>query len=219
MELCIGIISYLPDDLEVREVRIKRLESLLNSCDIHFKLPIIIVAQNWNEYSLPKIFNSKIIIYKYKNKLGITRARSELRNLFLESEFSHIIMLDDDMELSKNQKDFDYYLDTIRSKPEIDYFYIENYLNNFCTLTKRGFFKVDYDLNVNPENGTGFEDWIFSVKCNKVLPNYKMASNLPLKPRKEFLNDKYTTWDPKSEKLSISNNLISKEIIKKIRNS
>ena len=90
---------------------------------------------------------------------------------------------------------------------------LEEYINDQIDETLE-----DYDLDVNPENGTGFEDWIFSVKCKKLLPNYKMESNLPLKPRKEFLNDKYTTWDPKSEKLSISNNLISKEIIKKIRN-
>ena len=46
MNICIGIISYLPDDQEIRKHRAEQLNKLLGQCDTMFKLPIIIIAQN-----------------------------------------------------------------------------------------------------------------------------------------------------------------------------
>ncbi|MBQ6628015.1 MAG: hypothetical protein IJH65_04285 [Methanobrevibacter sp.] len=46
MNICVGIISYLPDDPEVRQKRLNKLNTLVTKCDELFKLPIIIIAQN-----------------------------------------------------------------------------------------------------------------------------------------------------------------------------
>ena len=84
---CIGIISYFPNDL--REKRRERLRALLVQLNNYFKMPIIIIAQNWIQDDL-KIFegltNQKIYVYTYP-KLGITNARIILRDKFLESDF------------------------------------------------------------------------------------------------------------------------------------
>jgi hypothetical protein len=68
-----------------------------------------------------------------------------------------MIMLDDDMELSDNQVDYDLYLRAIESNKK-EYYYVRNYLNNFSCISKYGIQKVDYDLSIDPEQGTGFED-------------------------------------------------------------
>ena len=77
------MISYLPDNPELREIRITRLKSLITQCDNWFQLPIIIVAQNWKEDVNLGIKNSKIFLYSYTNKLGITKARESLREKFI----------------------------------------------------------------------------------------------------------------------------------------
>lgn len=54
----------------------------------------MIIAQNWGNYTTP-IINNPLIIH-YAEKLGISRARKELRKKFLESDFQFLITLDDD---------------------------------------------------------------------------------------------------------------------------
>ena len=46
MKCCIGIISYLPDNLEIRKVRVEKLSNLLTKCNLLFNLPILIISQN-----------------------------------------------------------------------------------------------------------------------------------------------------------------------------
>lgn len=87
MNAVIGIISYFPDDL--REERRNRFRKLLVQLNTYFKLPIIVIAQNWNEEDF-KIFegltNQKIQVYTFQ-KLGITMARGVLRKLFLSLDY------------------------------------------------------------------------------------------------------------------------------------
>lgn len=46
MKICIGIISYLPNNQESREVRKNKINNLIDKCNEIFNLPILIVAQN-----------------------------------------------------------------------------------------------------------------------------------------------------------------------------
>ena len=46
MKICIGIISYLPDDPKIRAARKEKLKNLIIKCNEIFNLPIIMVAQN-----------------------------------------------------------------------------------------------------------------------------------------------------------------------------
>ena len=94
MKACIGIISYFPDDL--KEIRESALNNLLRDCFTYFPgVDIIIVAQNYKGY-IPQVNKNKIILYSYNNKLGITGARKKLREIFINSEYDYLIMLDDD---------------------------------------------------------------------------------------------------------------------------
>lgn len=43
---CVGIVSYLPDEPKLRQIRQKKLISLLDQVNKLFDLPVIIVAQN-----------------------------------------------------------------------------------------------------------------------------------------------------------------------------
>ena len=211
MKFCIGIISYLPDDTSVRNERWSRVVNLIEQLDKHFNLPILLIAQNYKGLNID---SENIIRYDY-NKLGITGARIKLREKFLELDYDYIIMLDDDMELSDNQADYDKYLsDIIRNRK--DYYCVQNFLNNFSAISKNGFKKVNYDANICAENGTGFEDWIFNVKCRKYLSSMKLDTKLPKYERKHFLNDKYSTWLG-DEALSKKNSDISSKIVKQIR--
>lgn len=213
VNICIGIISYLPDDNNVRNVRSQRLTNLLSQLIDHFNLPILIIAQNWKDF---KFDNNLIEIFTHE-KLGITRARKELREIFLKSSYDYMIMLDDDMELSDNQSDYDNYLNTITAYKK-EYYYVKNFLNNFSVISKEGFKKVDYDINVDPEKGTGYEDWIFNEKCKKTLNNMNIKTSLPKFERSHFLGDKYSTWNLNDSDLVKSNEEKSRLILRSIKN-
>ena len=198
MKIIIGIISWLPDDQEIRKVRLDRLKKLIIRCRQNFELPIMIIAQNYNgdefkEYPWLNIF--------YYDKLGITGARRELRKKFLESAYDYVICLDDDFELNPNKAGADQYLKNIHMRPNF-FFEYENYLMNLCAISRWIFEKVDYDENISAENGTGFEDWIFVSVIRKKYPNhYLKLSNLrlPAKSRRELVGDKYSTWQTGDE--------------------
>ena len=157
MNICIGIISYLPNDEKIRAERIRRVTRLIKQCDEFFGLPIILIAQNYRDSFQYIPSNSKLIIYNFKSRLGITGARNYLRNIFLESSFDRIILLDDDLELS-GKAGADEYLLKIKNK---EIYCIPGWLTLYSCISKEGFSKVGYDININPENNTGFEDWLF----------------------------------------------------------
>lgn len=210
--ICIGIISYLPDSEELRKERQRRVINLINQIDRHFNLPILLVAQNYKCFNID---SKNIIRYDY-DKLGITGARIKLREKFLELDYDYIIMFDDDMELSDNQSDYDNYLDTV-IKNRKEYYYVKNFQNNFSCISKGGFKKVEYDLEIDPEKGTGFEDYIFSEKCKACLDSMRIVTSLPKYERSHFLHDPYSTWEDPTGSLSAVNENVSKKIVEKIR--
>lgn len=195
MDICIGIISYLPDEENIRKVRIARLNDLIYSCNKTFNLPIIIIAQNWKKEDKINITqNCKIV---FKDKLGITLARETLRKYFIEkTQYSHMICFDDDFEITKNDKPARLYIQFIKSNPDklIEY---ENYLMNLCCLPRTVAEKFTFNTDISPENGTGFEDWIYVASIQRNYPElYKKVKslNLPLKSRKNLVEDIYSTW-------------------------
>lgn len=215
MNICIGIISYLPDEQNLRDKRLNRLINLLKQCDEFFKLPILLVAQNFkNDFNFMPI-NSKLYIYNYKNKLGITGARINLRKYFLMSSFDNIILLDDDMKLT-NEDNAIKYLREIDGK--YDFYYIKSWLLNFSCISKNGMKKIIFEPEIEPEKGLGFEDWVFYEKCLKILNKKAIVSYLPVGKRRDYLNDKYSTWITPELANSNKNASNSLTIIKKVRN-
>lgn len=213
--ICIGIISYLPDDKEVRDVRYERVVNLFKEIDEKLNLPVILIAQNWKTEDLANLHNKKVIFHSYEQKLGITNARNELRNKFLESEFSHIIMIDDDLKLGTKEECKKYLAEI--EQYNCEFYCVDKFLINYSCLSRQGFTKVGYDFSYNAEKGTGFEDWIFEQKCKKLLTYHIMQAKINCGVRQDYLNDKYSTWTPLDESLKNSNEINSRIAIAKIK--
>ena len=214
MQICIGIISYLPDKEEVRQVRIARLESLLAQCQQFYKLPILIVAQNWREGEISLTEQCHPFYY---DKLGITGARKKLRQLFLQSTYDYIIMVDDDIELFNSADSAKYYLSSIQNNPNCIFEY-KNYLLNMFGISRELFEKYEFD-DIDPERGEGFEDWIFVEKVKKD-PSYRkiLTLNLIAKERKELVEDPYSTWiTPETDKKALT--ALSEKLIGKVHHA
>lgn len=165
MKICIGIISYLPDDPNERNIRINRLNTLLMKCDSIFKKDIVIVAQNWSNITLPKLKYSNIIIYSYNKKLGITGARKKLREKFLESKYDYLVMLDDDADLRGTELDGLLYLQQIESHPKM-YGVFKDLLLKLFAISKEVYSLIDFP-DLEPERGEIFEDMWLIMYLNK----------------------------------------------------
>ena len=212
-KICIGIISYLPDDPVSREVRKSRALSLIRQCDNWFRIPIIVIAQNWSSDMLISTNNSNLIIYSYSNKLGITNARLTLVEKFKKSPYDRIIFMDDDMILN-SEFEVRKYLNSLGNK---SFYYVSGWLCNFCSISKDGLNVVNFDREVDAEKQTGFEDWLFFRTCLKKLSNEKIICNVGKGTRKDYLDDKYSTWNPNGINNKNRNTKITSDKILKIR--
>lgn len=117
-KFCIGIVSYFPDDEILRNERQGYCFDLINKCQEVFKdVPIIVIAQNWQGRKI-----EGATIYEY-DKLGIYKARNELKKIFLASEYDNLIMLDDDAILTGDEIDGRLYMKEVSNNPnKIGYF-------------------------------------------------------------------------------------------------
>lgn len=170
----IGIISWFPDENNDRSKRILRFERLLNQLKTLFLgTPIIVVAQNWKDY---EPFDNNLYIYKY-NKLGILPARNELRRIFLKSNYSHLIMFDDDAIIEQTKTGLaQEYIEQIRQHPRGFAFvkkesYVEGRDNpnpyrdsqlNLCAIS-RYIYEKEPIPTVYAQEGEAFEDRLFST--------------------------------------------------------
>ena len=185
----IGIISYLPDDLEIRNHRKNKLLNLIFKCNCLFKLPIIIIAQNYKDEDF--IHFKNCTLYTYKNKLGITGARKELRKVFLKSEYDYLIMLDDDCEIKGESGE--HYLSQIDENPGCFIEFNKTLLKLFA-ISKEVFSKVDYE-DINVEAGEGFEDRIFVNKLRKLyIDKRREFKDTFIEQHSISTEDEYSTW-------------------------
>ena len=168
-----GIISYFPNNdtkhhIEIRRKRSRRCSELL--CKLNELWPdidIMIIAQNWQDYDVPKIKN-RVIKYDY-DKLGILGARRELRKKFLESDYDYLIMLEDDGIISC--EDPSIYMSEIDNHPNG----IGVIRHTECPLMLLAISKYIYNQidmpDIDVEKGEGFEDDIFVARCFAQFPN------------------------------------------------
>lgn len=212
MKIVLGIISYLPDEPEIRKERLKRVLHLLEQCSRLWQLPIMLIAQNWPiEIELPE----SCYCYYY-DKLGITGARKALRQHFLNSDFDYLIMFDDDMELIEDRRWILQYLSQVEHNPGCA-LECRNYLLNGFGISRNLFAAYDFD-DIDPERGEGFEDWIFVEKL-KSTPYYrKFMGRLFAKERKELVEDPYSTWiTPETDKKTLT--ALSARLIGKVHHA
>lgn len=188
---CIGIVSYLPDNLEIRNHRKNKLLNLIFRCNYLFNLPIIIIAQNYSDSDNDIIEFKNVQAIKYDKPLGITGARKALRKVFLEKDYDYLIMLDDDISITGN--DGNNYLNQIDDNPGC---FIENNKTRLqlFAISKEIFSKEDFD-NINPESGEGFEDRIFVNRLRKKYPDFKRQfTNTGLEEHALATADPDSTW-------------------------
>lgn len=189
----IGIISYLPNAEATRLYRKNKLDILLSQCNKLFDLPIIIIAQNYSDedvlFFIKKYKN--LFIYQYKDKLGITGARKELRKKFIDSDYDYLIMLDDDITLLGDSGQE--YLKQIDDNPDC---FIENHRSRLqlFAISKTIFKEHDFD-DIEAERGEGFEDRIFFYTlCKKFPEAHKQFKNTGIDERALATKDPNSTW-------------------------
>lgn len=167
-----GIISYFPDNdseyhIKTRRERSRRFRELLFKLEEYWPdVDIMVIAQNWQEFELPKIRN-KIITFHY-DKLGILGARKELRKKFLETNYDYLIMLDDDGMITTTDPGL--YMREIDDHPGG----VGVIRHNRCPLmllaiSKEIYSQVDMP-DIDPEKGEGFEDDLFVATCFAKFP-------------------------------------------------
>lgn len=209
---CIGIISYLPDNEEIRTYRKNKLDKLLAKCKELFNLPVILIAQNYLEKDIWYFKNKydNIEIKDHLSKLGITGARKELRAEFLNSYYDYLIMLDDDVELYGESGEE--YLKQIDDNPNC---FIENNKSRLqlFAISKEIFNKQDFN-DIDPEKGEAFEDRIFFYTlCKKFPEAHKKFIDIGVREHAIATGDKYSTWYHDQDLISMLNR--TQELINK----
>lgn len=192
----IGIISYFPEDKNIKNNRKIKLDNLISKCNLLFNLPIILVAQNYTEHDLIYFKNKykNVLIHKYQ-KLGIVGARNKLRHLFLNNyNFDYLIMLDDDIVLEGDSKSALEYLKQINEHPNCFGEFNKTLLKLFA-ISRYIFSKECFDENVNPEKEEGFEDRYFVNILRVKYSNNRFIFNVDnLNQYSEASCDKNSTW-------------------------
>ena len=190
MNKAIGIISYLPDDEKKRKIREEKINNLIRTCDEFFDLPIIIIAQNWKDF---EISCHQYLIYKFNKPLGIVGARKALREVFLQSEYDYLIMLDDDCNVIGSKEGADNYLKEIDQHPGMFGVFYGTLLKLFA-ISKEVFALQDYG-DGKVEDGDFFEDILFVNTLEKKYPNKKFCfSKYKLGEKSNNFNDENSTW-------------------------
>lgn len=191
----IGIISYLPEESFKREPRKELLTNLIKKLDEIFNLPIIIVAQGWKEFTVD---SPNVTVYIFEEKLGITGARKTLREIFLESPYEYLIMLDDDCVVKGDSLSAYSYLQQIDEHPGKFYEFKTSLLKFFC-IHKSIFKEQGFD-DINPEDGDGFEDRVFVGKLRERFPDKRyIFSRGTLSENSISTKDPFSTWYHKQD--------------------
>ena len=192
--ILIGIISYLPDEKDIREHRLVNLIKLINKCNYLFDLPIYIVIQNYHEDEIEKLSKIKNVrCTSNYSKLGIVGARKKLREVFLNSSFTNLIMLDDDCAITGGVSDAQYYLEQIENNKDCFIEFNDTLLKLFC-ISKDIFKEVDYE-DVNPELEEGFEDRVFVSKLRNLYKDKRRVfDKRNLEEYSTSTKDEYSTW-------------------------
>lgn len=172
LKKCIGIISWLPAEQTIRKERKARLNKLIKQLnELWPTTDILIIAQNWDKTTLPKVSNN-IIIKKYK-PLGILKARQTLREEFLKLDYDYIITLDDDAIIEcSTETAADDYMKAIDEHPNGFCFIHSRITNNtfddykaaqlnLCAISRYIYEKAPY-VDVDPQNNEAFEDHVYS---------------------------------------------------------
>lgn len=171
----IGIISFFPDEEELRKARTERCFDLLNKLDTYFRLPIIIIAQNWHTEDVEALtqFKNQPIEVRMYDKLGIIGARIKLREVFLnKTDYDYIILLDDDSLLTVGDGAVEHYLKEIDDHPNMLCRWRLGF-PRLMAVSRAAYQKLSYDFikDFDPERGEIWEDHCWHRVFIALYPN------------------------------------------------
>lgn len=187
MKLYIGIISYLPDEIEARNLRIERLDRLIFQLkEIFPQVPIRIIAQNWKDYSNSYQY---LEVQSYKT-LGILKARETLRyDLLYHTDGDYFILFDDDaiIEYTKEAIDELYRLMDLNPKGFAFRKGGHNKYNPFAdsqlnfAVFSRAMLQNEGVPKVDPQKDIGFEDRVWTMLMHVKYANYEFDLPVDIK--------------------------------------
>lgn len=195
---CIGIISYLPNDEQVRINRKNKFKKLLKVLDDNFKLPIVIVAQNWRDEDFDINYGLPIKIYKYAGALGVTGARIALREKLLLEDYDYFIFLDDDSNVVCTPSAAKDYLSQLDSHPGMFGLFNGTSWHRFIAISKPMLELMNYDFIKNYESCRGeiWEDIAYTHTYKAIYPNkwFNIKVNGLKEIQIDSAKDKDSTW-------------------------
>ena len=197
MTKCIGIISYFPNNDKQRSVRKNRFLNLINVLNTYFKLPIVIIAQNWDKNDFILNYCNTITIYSYNHGLGITKARYILREKLLKLDYDYFIFLDDDSDIKCTQRGVDNYLKEIdMHEGMVGRF--NNDLPRLLAISKQMLILMDYEFIKDKEASRGeiWEDFVYLSTYRRLYPDkFYMFSKKDIKEVSPVSRgDEFSTW-------------------------
>ena len=175
MKPVVGIVSYLPEELY--DVRIPKVFNLLTQCKECLGYPIIMICQGWRQDDLDKA-KECAFLKSYATPLGITGARRELQKIFIESEYDHLIMLDDDLELFGGPDSWQVYKDQLESNPDKWGIFREKLLW-LLSMPKSIYKQVEWP-DKDPVNGDFIEDYWLFLYLNEFFIQQRFYYDKPL---------------------------------------
>lgn len=96
---CIGIISYLPSDFSLREIRIKKHLKQLEYLQITYPdIKIIDIDQAYSRMDIDRIksVSKDIETIQYDSGIGAAKARNVLLEYLYSNEYDYMMIMDDD---------------------------------------------------------------------------------------------------------------------------
>ena len=183
---CFGIVSYFPWEQPERKQRQDRLDRLVKQLsDFWPDIPIIVIAQQWKFYTIEGKCKNEVLRYNY-DKLGILRARQELRRKFLENNFDYLIMFDDDAIIQIDNPDLpNKYIEELNKHPD-GFCFIDgigsckytNYNDSQLNLNaiSRSLYEKEPIPNVDPQKSEAFEDRIWSTLLHFKYPELEFKA-------------------------------------------
>ena len=218
MKHLIGIISYLPDDVDKRTTRFYGLVDLINTCNkiFSYNLHIFVLTQNYSDKEVAALYKIPNVECSFNYpKLSILGARRQLRTEFLKSDYDNLIMLDDDCIIEGGASGGKKYIEQLESHPGMFYEF-QNTLLKLFAISREVFEKQDF-IDVNPEKEEGFEDRVFVNALRHNFPDkrYVLEKN-GLLESSISTEDRMSTWYTNQDTEKMLNN--TEVIINKIIN-
>ena len=189
-----GIISWFPDVEPNRTQRITRLNKMFEQLKNLFgDIKYMIVAQNWKDYQLPDYVDADVFRY---DKLGILGARKKLGQHFLQSDYTYLIMCDDDIVL-KTSDSFskEYFFDELNKHPDGFVFLKYGWSLTFCAVSKY-IYQQSPILDIDPEKGEGYEDTVWPYYLHYKHPDkeFYLSGIEFIQNQGEYVKELKSTW-------------------------